>query len=509
MKDLEARGLLDRAVETLPDDAALAERQAANEPLTRAEIGDSPRLCQDRRSATISRRATCSTIRRSPASSSAISRRRCATAYRDEIEAHRLRREIIATRLANAMINRGGPTYLVRVADRCEATPRGDRPRLSGGARGLRARQAQRGDRRARRQSLRHRAARPLSCRRGPAPRKDGLVRTECEFCRRHRRGRRRPTGRPSPRSRAFSMRSCRHRSARRWRRARRPSRRPAYRRPWPGGSRSWRRLPTRPTSTSSPSDRARRSSVRLRSSSPSPTGSASAASWQPRGALPLADRFDRLAIDRALDTLADARRRIATEALLADREAADPLGAWIGKRARAVERALATVITGEAEEPSVARRDRRRKPACRSGARQPLRPATRAGTARPRSARSPGGCSSIRRRSPSSRWSPPSSSRPISRRESPTTPVEGQALWGYATAAAGLTIALLSPVLGADRRRCRTPQAVDRGLLGDARRRLGGALVRRTGRSRSRSASSPSPSAPSAPNSPPSSTTP
>lgn len=29
-------------------------------------------------------------------------------------------------------------------------------------------------------------------------------------------------------------------------------------------------------------------------------------------------------------------------------------------------------------------------------------------------------------------------------------TPVEGQALWGYATAAAGLTIALLSPILGA-----------------------------------------------------------
>src|SRR5690606_8531058 len=28
-------------------------------------------------------------------------------------------------------------------------------------------------------------------------------------------------------------------------------------------------------------------------------------------------------------------------------------------------------------------------------------------------------------------------------------SPVEGQALWGYATGAAGLTIALLSPVLG------------------------------------------------------------
>ena len=36
---LEARRLLDRKVELLPSDAALAERAARNEPLTRAEIG--------------------------------------------------------------------------------------------------------------------------------------------------------------------------------------------------------------------------------------------------------------------------------------------------------------------------------------------------------------------------------------------------------------------------------------------------------------------------------------
>ena len=39
MHSLEARDLLDRHVEDLPDDAALAERQAAGIPLTRAEIG--------------------------------------------------------------------------------------------------------------------------------------------------------------------------------------------------------------------------------------------------------------------------------------------------------------------------------------------------------------------------------------------------------------------------------------------------------------------------------------
>ena len=39
MTALEARGLLDRAVETLPSPAALAEREARGEPLTRAELG--------------------------------------------------------------------------------------------------------------------------------------------------------------------------------------------------------------------------------------------------------------------------------------------------------------------------------------------------------------------------------------------------------------------------------------------------------------------------------------
>jgi len=37
--------------------------------------------------------------------------------YAKEIENHRLRREIIATVLANSMINRGGPTYISRVTD--------------------------------------------------------------------------------------------------------------------------------------------------------------------------------------------------------------------------------------------------------------------------------------------------------------------------------------------------------------------------------------------------------
>ena len=42
--------------------------------------------------------------------------------FAGEIEAHRLRREIIATQLANSLINRGGPTLLVAARDRTGAS---------------------------------------------------------------------------------------------------------------------------------------------------------------------------------------------------------------------------------------------------------------------------------------------------------------------------------------------------------------------------------------------------
>src|SRR5262249_61541182 len=43
--------------------------------------------------------------------------------FPDALEHHRLRREIIATQLANSMINRGGPSLLVRIGDQTRAPP--------------------------------------------------------------------------------------------------------------------------------------------------------------------------------------------------------------------------------------------------------------------------------------------------------------------------------------------------------------------------------------------------
>ncbi len=43
--------------------------------------------------------------------------------FPDALEKHRLRREIISTQLANSMINRGGPSFVVRIADQTGASP--------------------------------------------------------------------------------------------------------------------------------------------------------------------------------------------------------------------------------------------------------------------------------------------------------------------------------------------------------------------------------------------------
>jgi len=45
--------------------------------------------------------------------------------FPDALEKHRLRREIIATQLANSMINRGGPSLTVRIADQTGASSAG------------------------------------------------------------------------------------------------------------------------------------------------------------------------------------------------------------------------------------------------------------------------------------------------------------------------------------------------------------------------------------------------
>ncbi|MET0604949.1 MAG: NAD-glutamate dehydrogenase, partial [Beijerinckiaceae bacterium] len=114
MRRLETEDRLDRNVELLPDDAALGQRAARGEGLTRPELAvllayaklslhdailasnapDEPYISAER-------------ARYFPSAMRAK--------YADDIAAHRLRREIVSTQLANAIVNRGGPTIVERV----------------------------------------------------------------------------------------------------------------------------------------------------------------------------------------------------------------------------------------------------------------------------------------------------------------------------------------------------------------------------------------------------------
>lgn len=116
MQALEAEGRLDRSVEYLPDDATLSERLRRGEGLTRPEyavllayaklslydallagpVPDDPYFDRELQ-------------RYFPA---ALKRR-----FPDTVKGHRLRREIIATALSNIIVNRGGPALVTRLVD--------------------------------------------------------------------------------------------------------------------------------------------------------------------------------------------------------------------------------------------------------------------------------------------------------------------------------------------------------------------------------------------------------
>jgi glutamate dehydrogenase len=120
MRDLQARGILDRGLEALPDEAELAERRKAGKPLTRPEIGVLLALAKIALygdlldSNTVDDPALAAEL-------AAYFPPAMTEGYRAEIEGHRLRREIVATTLANQMINRGGPTFVTRIGERTGA----------------------------------------------------------------------------------------------------------------------------------------------------------------------------------------------------------------------------------------------------------------------------------------------------------------------------------------------------------------------------------------------------
>jgi glutamate dehydrogenase len=121
MQTLERAGELERAVEFLPDDVEIAERRRRSQALTRPEL--SVLLAYAKLS--LNHELVQSSVPDDPYLGRELGRyfpAAIADKFPDAIAQHRLRREIIATQLANSMINRGGPSLVVRIADQTGAS---------------------------------------------------------------------------------------------------------------------------------------------------------------------------------------------------------------------------------------------------------------------------------------------------------------------------------------------------------------------------------------------------
>ncbi|KMO19052.1 NAD-glutamate dehydrogenase [Methylobacterium platani] len=116
MQMLEAEGRLDRGVEFLPSDAVLAERAQGGEGLTRPELA----VLLAYAKLALKDALLDSAVPDDPYLARELERAFppvLVARYPDAVRGHRLRREIIATSLANAIVNRGGPTIVSRLAD--------------------------------------------------------------------------------------------------------------------------------------------------------------------------------------------------------------------------------------------------------------------------------------------------------------------------------------------------------------------------------------------------------
>ncbi|MBR1326873.1 NAD-glutamate dehydrogenase [Bradyrhizobium ottawaense] len=120
MQSLEQRGLLDRAVEFLPDDVAIADRTRRGQPFTRPELA----VLLAYAKLTLYDDLLASGVPDDPYLARELSQyfpREVRDKFSESVESHRLRREIISTNLANAVINRGGPACVVRLTDETDA----------------------------------------------------------------------------------------------------------------------------------------------------------------------------------------------------------------------------------------------------------------------------------------------------------------------------------------------------------------------------------------------------
>ncbi len=114
MHELEQSGELDRDVEFLPDDVEIAERNNIGQPFVRPELAVLLAYSKN----TLYKELLNSKVPDDPYLAKELYRyfpEKLKQKYMQTIDNHRLRREVIATVLSNAMINRGGPAFVYRM----------------------------------------------------------------------------------------------------------------------------------------------------------------------------------------------------------------------------------------------------------------------------------------------------------------------------------------------------------------------------------------------------------
>jgi glutamate dehydrogenase len=122
IRELERRGLLDRALEFLPSDADIDGRYAAGEGLTSPELSvlvaySKLTLGEDLLATSVSDEPWSAALLQGYFPALLVER------YSDQLDGHRLRREIVVKCLVNALVNRGGITFAFRACEETGAAP--------------------------------------------------------------------------------------------------------------------------------------------------------------------------------------------------------------------------------------------------------------------------------------------------------------------------------------------------------------------------------------------------
>src|SRR5439155_6450289 len=120
MRSLEQAGRLDRALEALPDAEAIADRRAVRTGLTQPELA----VLLAYSKITLYAALLDSDLPEDPALTAELAGYfppPLPDRYADQLPRHRLRREIVATRVTNAIVDRAGITFVFRLGEDTDA----------------------------------------------------------------------------------------------------------------------------------------------------------------------------------------------------------------------------------------------------------------------------------------------------------------------------------------------------------------------------------------------------